>query len=145
MADHDKLLVLPAVHRVVHQVGLALEGVGEPPVTQAEALLLARLLESEATVGQLHAAFAHKRSTLTSILDRLVDRGLAVREPSPADRRTSVLRLTRSGQAAARLVHDRLREIESRLRQTAGASATRTFRQVLATLEEILADPSVSS
>ena len=47
--------------------------------------------------GRCTAAFGHKRSTLTSILDRLEERRLIARTSDERDRRTFVVSLTKSG------------------------------------------------
>jgi DNA-binding MarR family transcriptional regulator len=92
------LRFIPDIHRVTHRIGLHVERAGGTGVTQAEAHLLAHLIESgESTTGELHRAFAHRRSTLTSILDRLEGRRLIVRMVDPADRRSFRVSLTRSG------------------------------------------------
>ena len=108
------LVLIPAIHRATHQIGLSLTRGGGPKVTQAEAHILAHLhAHGDATVGELHRAFGHRRSTLTSILDRLAGRGLVTRESSERDRRTFVVRLTRPGHAAAAAAYERLRAIEA--------------------------------
>jgi DNA-binding MarR family transcriptional regulator len=107
------LTLIPALHRATHQIGLYLERAGE--VTQAEAHILAHLAEHGArTVAELHTALAHRRSTLTSILDRLEGRGLATREVSPSDRRSFVITLTPEGATVAARVHALLQALEAR-------------------------------
>ena len=94
------LRFIPQVHRATHQIGLHIERLGPPGVTQPEAHILAHLAScGNATVAGLHQAFAHKRSTLTSILDRLEARGLIERTSDVRDRRTFVISLTRQGRA----------------------------------------------
>src|ERR1044071_4017228 len=99
------LTIIPDLHRATHRVAVHLERAAGPGVTQGEAHILAHLgAAGDCTIGELHRAFAHKRSTLTSILDRLVARGLVVRESSETDRRTFVVRLTNDGRRVARRV-----------------------------------------
>jgi DNA-binding Lrp family transcriptional regulator len=77
------------VHRATHRIGLYLDKLGEPGLTQGEAHILALLAHSgPAKVAELHRGLAHKRSTLTSILDRLAKRNLITREVGRTDRRT---------------------------------------------------------
>ena len=60
------------VHRATHRIGLYLDKLDEPGLTQGEAHILAMLAHSGlAKVAELHRGLAHKRSTLTSILDWL--------------------------------------------------------------------------
>src|SRR5438270_4972080 len=94
------------VHRATHRIGLYLDDLREPGLTQGEAHILALLAHSSpAKVGDLHRGLAHKRSTLTSILDRLASRGLITRKVGASDRRTFVVRLTAKGQKLARRVY----------------------------------------
>lgn len=107
------LSVIPALHRATHRVGLYLQA-RVPGVTQGEAHLLAHLHESggEASVAELHRAWAHKRSTLTDILGRLEDRDLARRSILPSDRRSVLVRLTGKGRKSAASVHRELVALE---------------------------------
>src|SRR5689334_8793262 len=96
------LRLVPPIHRATHRIGLylaALRGRQRRPeglhydLSQGEAHILAHLATSGATtIGHLHRGLAHKRSTLTSILDRLTDRGLITREVGETDRRTFLIR-----------------------------------------------------
>jgi DNA-binding MarR family transcriptional regulator len=120
------LRLIPAIHRVTHGIALFLHRERALRVTQAEAHILAHLASAgESTVNDLWRAFGHKRSTLTSILDRLATRGLITREPGSEDRRTVVIALTRAGAALATKVAARLAELEAQLlRHLPGGSAT---------------------
>lgn len=92
------LRLVPAIHRATHAISVYLERGAQLGITQAEAHILTHLWTfGESTVAQLHAAFGHRRSTLTSILDRLAARNFIVRESSETDRRTFVIRLTQKG------------------------------------------------
>ena len=106
------LRLVPAVHRATHRIGLYLQGAGLG-VSQGEAHVLAQLAAGPASVAELHAAFAHRRSTLTSILDRLEGRGLVRRELHPHDRRSFLVTPTASGRALARRVHSALAALEA--------------------------------
>jgi DNA-binding MarR family transcriptional regulator len=118
------LRLIPAIHRATHPIGLYLERLDALGVTQGEAHVLSHLAEhGETTVGALHRAFAHRRSTLTSILDRLEQRGLVTRETSAHDRRAVVVRLTRQARTRAGAVHGALEALESRV--LAGVPARR--------------------
>src|SRR5436190_936908 len=93
------LILIPGIHRATHRLGLVIgSSLG---VSQAEAHILQHLATSgDSTVGELHRAFAHRRSTLTSVLDRLDENGLVRRTASRADRRTFVVSLTAAGRTA---------------------------------------------
>lgn len=108
------LVLIPSVHRATHRIALFLANKKEFKVTQAEAHILAHLVSfAPSTIGELHKALAHRRSTLTSILDRLFERGLIVRETDSADRRSFVITLTAAGKKTGKAVYESLRDLES--------------------------------
>jgi DNA-binding MarR family transcriptional regulator len=108
------LRVVPAIHRATHAIALHVARLRDPVVSQGEAHVLAHLdAAGEATVGAIHRAFGHRRSTLTSILDRLEARRLVVRTSDARDRRTFVIALTPEGRAAARRVTAHLAGLEA--------------------------------
>jgi DNA-binding MarR family transcriptional regulator len=130
------LRVIPDIHRATHRIGLFIARLDDPVVNQAEAHVLAHLAVSgDSTIGEVHRAFGHKRSTLTSILDRLEQRKLIVRTSDVRDRRTFLVALTREGRAAARSVVAHLADLEARVLQGAGAADVRAFLRVLERFE----------
>src|SRR5882672_4037668 len=64
------------------------------------------------TVSALHASLAHRRSTLTHVLDRLEERGWAKRAVTAGDRRSYTIALTAAGTRAARRAHAALARLE---------------------------------
>src|SRR5947199_8972936 len=105
------------VHRATHRIGLYLDDLGVHGLTQGEAHILALLAHSSpANIADLHRGLAHKRSTLTSILDRLVDRGLITRKVGESDRRTFVIMPTAKGRKLAQRVNRHLSELERPVR-----------------------------
>jgi DNA-binding MarR family transcriptional regulator len=108
-----RLVLIPALHRATHRVGLHLQERG-PGVTQGEAHLLAHLHESdgESSVAGLHRAWGHKRSTLTDIVDRLEKQGLARRSVAAEDRRSVLVHLTAKGRRVAAAAHRELAALE---------------------------------
>src|SRR5947208_716541 len=124
------------IHRATHRIGLYLDELGEPGLTQGEAHILALLAHSApATVADLHRGLAHKRSTLTSILDRLVNRGLITREVGESDRRTFVITLTAKGRRLAQRVSRHLSDLERAVVRRVGAAAIKGFNNVVTALE----------
>jgi DNA-binding MarR family transcriptional regulator len=107
-----RLRLIPHVHRATHRVGVWLDA-HPSGVTQAECHVMAHLVEKGAsTVAELHRALAHRRSTLTSVLDRLEDRGFVRRSAAREDRRTFLVELTPAGRKAAVWVHGALADLE---------------------------------
>src|SRR5579864_6745843 len=108
-----RLELIFSIHRVTHRIGLYIQR-HAPGLTQAEAHILCHLHEfGDSSVAELHRAFAHKRSTLTSVLDRLDTRGWVRRESSRKDRRSFVVKLTRSGKTKAARIHRQLESLEA--------------------------------
>jgi len=106
-------------------------------LTQGEAHILAMLDRSApARISDLHRGLAHKRSTLTSILDRLAARGFITREVSKADRRTFWVRLTAKGRTAAKRVSRHLSTLEQSVLKRATAADIKGFQNVVTILEQ---------
>ncbi len=137
----EGLRLVPALHRAVHQVGLhLLTRRPDLGVTQGEAHILAHLHEvSRCSIGDLHLALAHRRSTLTSILDRLVARALVKRELDPRDRRRFEVSLTPAGSRVARSVHRVLQAFERDVLERVGVEDSAGFGRVVAALESTAA------
>jgi DNA-binding MarR family transcriptional regulator len=135
-----RLQLIPFVHRTTHRIGLYLEA-AEPPLglSQGEAHLLAHLAEAgSSSVAELHRAFAHKRSSLTSYLDRLEARGDITRDVRPEDRRSFTVRLTRNGARTAARVHQHLAALEDRALTRLTERDLRGFQAVLHALSETI-------
>ncbi len=130
-------VLVPAVHRATHRIGLYLASAGEKGLSQGEAHVLARLSESgAATIAALHRDLAHRRSTLTSILDRLADRGFITREVARDDRRSFVIALTRDGRRVATRLARRIAALERAVTSTKASSQdVQACLRVLAALQ----------
>ncbi len=130
------LRLILEVHRATHRIGLFLEG-AEPPleVSQGEAHLLAWLLEAgDSPMSALHGAFAHKRSTLTSYVDRLEAKRLVKRELRAEDRRSFQVSLTAAGRSVAGRVHRHLGALEAAVLGEVSERDVEGFTKVLAAL-----------
>src|SRR5436309_951794 len=134
------LQLIHPVQRTTHRIGLYLERLGEKQLTQGEAHILALLADSSpATVTDLHRGLAHKRSTLTSILNRLSDNGLVTRTVGKSDRRTFVVGLTGKGRKIAGRVHRHLSDLERLVRRQVKPAQIQGFVKVMAALESAAA------
>lgn len=76
----------------------------EVDLTPVQAQVLRHLVGGPLPMGELAARLSCDASNVTGLSDRLEARGLLEREPSRADRRVKVLRLTATGRA----LHERL-------------------------------------
>jgi DNA-binding MarR family transcriptional regulator len=116
---------------------LYLARLSEHRLSQGEAHVLAQLAaRAPATIKDLHAGLAHKRSTLTSILDRLARRGLITREVGAADRRTFVITPTAKGRQVARQVHDHFASLERAVARRVTSADINAFLRVVKSVEE---------
>jgi DNA-binding MarR family transcriptional regulator len=113
---NKRLSAIPALHRATHAIALYIASLEDVDVTQAEAHVLAFLRErGSSTIGALHDAFGHRRSTLTSVLDRLENRRLLSRTADTADRRAVMVKLTKAGETLGTRVHEALYALEQRV------------------------------
>jgi DNA-binding MarR family transcriptional regulator len=132
------LRLVHPVHRATHRIGLYLDDLEERGLTQGEAHILALLAHSphRANVADLHRGLAHKRSTLTSILDRLARRRLVTRAVGETDRRTFIVKLTARGRRLARRLQRHLSALERAVVRRVKAVDLRGFNKVVAILEQ---------
>jgi DNA-binding MarR family transcriptional regulator len=128
------LRLIPEVHRATHRIGIFLDSLG---ITQGEGHILSHLAASgDSTIAELHRALAHRRSTLTSILDRLADRQYITRESDPEDRRSFIVRLSKKGKTVAAMVHRELAGIEESALRGVSSRQFQSVVKVLQTLEK---------
>ncbi len=139
MDKQDVPQLVPALERTTHLVGLWVErSFPELRLTQAEAHVLAYLARhSPSSINDLHRSFGHKRSTLTSLLDRLEERGLLRRGAHPSSRRLVGVELTDAGREIGVQVSAALRRLEDRVLARAGGDVG-AFLRVIQALEEEL-------
>src|SRR5437870_1775312 len=131
------LRLVHPVHRATHRIGLYLDELRERGLTQGEAHILALLAHSRrANVADLHRGLAHKRSTLTSILDRLARRGLVTRAVGQADRRTFVVRPTAKGRKLEQRLPHHLLGLERAVARRVSATDIKRFIKVVTALEQ---------
>lgn len=140
MDKHASPLLVSTIERAAHAVALWIErSFADLRLTQAEAHVLAFLAEhAPCSINELHHSFGHKRSTLTSLLDRLESRGWVRRKPHPTSRRLVLIQLTDTGGPVAERVSVAVRDLERRLLARAGAESVAEVQRVIAILEEEL-------
>lgn len=131
------LVVLSPLHRAMRQVALHLEeALGDLPVQGTEGHLLSFLARYSPTAcGELTRVFGVKPSTLTSMLDRLVARGLVTREVDADDRRSVLVAPTAEGRRLARRIDQSVRAFEGRLRARMSEADLRGFQAVMDAIE----------
>lgn len=143
MKKHDSPLITPVIvptlERATHTVALWIErSFRDLRLTQAEAHVLAYLAQhAPCSINDLHRSFGHKRSTLTSLLDRLEARGWIRRGAHPTSRRLVLVHLTDAGRGPGERVLAALRALDERVLARIGGDAM-TFLRTIEVLEEEL-------
>jgi DNA-binding MarR family transcriptional regulator len=136
------LRLIAHLHKATLQVGLYIHReLSELGISQAEAHVLSHLsVRGTCSIADVHHSFGHRRSTLTSILNRLEDQGLIAREVHPDDRRSYLLRLTPDGKPVASKARRTLERLEaaalSRLSEQQVASFVAVIDAIQAAAEE---------
>jgi DNA-binding MarR family transcriptional regulator len=89
------------------------------------------------SISVLHRVFGLRRSTLTSMLDRLEGRGLVHRELSPTDRRSFLVHLTAAGAELAEEVQRPVDALERRIRAELDPEDLRGFDRVMEAISRV--------
>ncbi len=135
------LQFLSPLHLAIRQITLHLE----PPlaalgVRTGEGHLLSYLSAyGPCPVGELVRVFGWKKSTLTSVLDRLEARGILERRLNPSDRRSLLVELSPAGHDLARMAHEPVDELERLIHQQIGETDLTGFRNVMAAIDAVTA------
>lgn len=129
---------LSPIHKAIRQVTLHLdERMRELPVAPQEAHLLAYLRAyGPCPVSELARVFGLKRSTLTSMLDRLEGRGVLTRSVNPDDRRSFLVELSRRGDELAREVSGIVEELERRIDRRITSGDRHGFEAVMTAIAD---------
>jgi DNA-binding MarR family transcriptional regulator len=140
MKQEESSHIVPSLERAAHAVALWIErAFGDLRLSQAEAHVLAYLARTpQCSINDLHVSFGHKRSTLTSLLDRLEARGLIQRGPHPSSRRLVMVHLTDAGREVATQVSAALHALEDRATARIEGADVEVFLRVIAALEETI-------
>ena len=133
------LQYLSPIHKAVRQITLYLEPqCAALGVSPAEGHLLSYLRSyAPCTIVEILRVFGIRPSTMTSMLERLADRGLLIREPDPEDRRSVRVTLTREGKAVAERINRLIRDLETRIGSHVGTRELAGFRSVMGAVEAV--------
>jgi DNA-binding MarR family transcriptional regulator len=140
MDNHAIPPIIPALERATHAAALWIERtLPDAGLSQAEVHVLAYLAaHAPCSINDLHHSFGHKRSTLTSLLDRLERRGWVRRAAHPASRRLVQIELTETGRPVAARVATAMRDLEQRLAARIGQRDVATLLRAIHAIEEEL-------
>ncbi|MBV8519524.1 MAG: MarR family transcriptional regulator [Acidobacteria bacterium] len=130
------LTFLSPLHRATRQIALWFEE-RSPDHASIEGHLLTYLVPyGPCPVSELTRVFGAKHSTMTSILDRLEERGLVAREENPNDRRSLLVALTKDGRKAAVRVNALVEELEQAIGERVSPRDLAGFQKVMRAIEE---------
>jgi DNA-binding MarR family transcriptional regulator len=132
----------PSIERATHAIAVWIESaLREEGITQAEAHILGYLSDiGRCSINELHRDLGHRRSTLTSILDRLERRELVRRAQHPTSRRSVMVELTERGRVAAQQVSRLLDQLEGAVQRATTPEDREGFNRVLEAIEEVTHD-----
>ena len=132
------LRFLSPIHKATRQIGVYLEThSSDLGLTTTEGHMLSYLRSySPAPVSELHRVFGVKRSTLTSMLDRLAARRWVERRPSNRDRRVTLVSLTEEGSTRAEGVQAALDALEAEIGAKTNPQDLEGFYRVLSAIAE---------
>jgi len=144
MNEQETLPIVPALERATHAVALWIERTfADLRLTQAEAHVLAYLADhAPCSINDLHHSFGHRRSTLTSLLDRMEQREWVRRGAHPTSRRLVLVDLTDAGRPVAERVQTDVRELEQRIAARAGIQDVAAFQRVIQAVEQAIKEES---
>ena len=131
------LRYLSPIHKAVRQIALYLESkCAALGVTAAEGHLLSYLRSyAPCPITEIVRVFGIRPSTMTSILERLDERGLLTREPDAEDRRSVRISLTREGMVVADRINRLVRDLEERIGKRVRPTQLAGFRSVMGAVE----------
>ena len=133
------LRFLSPLHKALRQVSLHLDGSTKAlGVISSERHLLSYLYSyGPCAIAEIQRVFGHKRSTLTSILNRLAARGLITRAVHPKDRRSFLIALTGKGRRLARELRGHFHRLESRIQALLDKASMAGFHRVLSAIASV--------
>ncbi len=131
------LKYLSPLHKATRQISVwfedRMEGMG---LISQEGHILSYLRSySPCPISELVRVFGIKQSTMTSMLDRLEQRALIVRELNRDDRRSFMVALTGEGRTLANRVQKFVTEIEAKIGERVGPAELRGFQSTMEAIE----------
>lgn len=103
---------------------------------EARALFIISFQES-CTVGELGRSMSHKPSTLSSILNRLDQRGLIIRQTYSRDRRSFEVTLSEKGKALAGGLQKIMLDLDKQIESNISERDLQGFRNVIEAIDQL--------
>ncbi len=130
---------LSPLHKASRQITMYLEAnTGELGVSPLEGHILTYLRKyAPAPIGELVRVFGIKRSTFTSLLDRLERAGLVRRQINPDDRRSFLIHISEEGRRLTDRLNRLLQALEADIRARVSAANVKGFQAVMGAVEDV--------
>lgn len=133
--------ILSPLHKAYRQAILYMEGLDcgmNAGVSSSEIHLLAYIRRfGPCPMSEISRVFGHKKSTVTSMLDRLAEKGYITRDVNPEDRRSFVLAIRPEGAAVAKAAGALVERFEQAVAARVSEEDLRGFRKVLSAVAEV--------
>lgn len=132
------LHVLSPLHKASRQIEIFLaKQIKSLSVSPVEGHLLAYLHSyAPCPIAELHRVLGTRRSTLTSLLDRLEGRGLVAREIHPNDRRSWMISLRAEGRVLASKIRRSLESFEAAIMKDLARRDIQGFERLMKSIAD---------
>jgi MarR family transcriptional regulator, organic hydroperoxide resistance regulator len=137
--EETRWSALLALQRATHlTLRVLASGLADMDLTGSEINALANLADGAGrSASELGRAAGARPTTVTSVLDRLEQRGYVTRRPQPGDRRGVLIELTTSGRQAATRIRRAITDIEQRALGPLGPGVIAGLRTALEALGRV--------
>jgi DNA-binding MarR family transcriptional regulator len=145
-AGRTPLRFFSPIHRASRQIARRFDrDMSHIGLSAQEAHLVSYLASyAPCTVAALVDVFGVQGSTMTSLLDRLEDRGLLARFRNPQDRRSFVIELSQNGRGSAKLIQSFIDRVEREIASRISAEDERGFQTVIAAIDQLSAQKTAA-
>jgi len=135
------ILVVGAARLVADELGGAVRAAGVEDMRTPYGFVIRALADGDRTLTEVADLLAVSKQAAIKVVDEMAARGFLVREAHPTDRRVKLLRLTPKGTLVRETALAASRDLERRLRATAGdAEVDALLRALLALLDDHATD-----
>lgn len=131
------LQILSPLHRATRQVQLSLEtSVSNLDLSADEGHALTYIAAyGPCPTGNVQRVIGSRRSTITSLLDRLVKRGLLKRSKDKADGRVLLIAVTAKGRSLAQKAAVSAKKLEARISGELSSRDLAAFKRIIAAID----------
>jgi len=133
--------ILSPLHKAYRQAMLYMESLDcgmNAGVSSSEIHILAYIRRfGPCATSEIGRVFGHKKSTVTSMLDRLAEKGYITREVNPADRRSFILAIRPEGEAVAKSAGALVERFERAVAARVSEEDLQGFRHVLSAVAAV--------